>query len=210
MSHSTYKEELQAVAELEKSLNLPKDFFLLLRDDDDWSFIIKMHALIESSLNRLIEAIFNDFSFDDYFLTLALSGGRHSKLKLLQKLDKIEPEECKFIEGLSSIRNRLVHNITHIKFNLQTYVTRLSATDKKKFATQTCNFFVDSNDILEKPKHYLWLCALHIIAMASLRTTPILYKVQIKKLKKEIYELEEQRAKELLRLFKEDLNSRLK
>lgn len=219
MSNSIYKEQLQAVVKLEKSLNLPKNFFRSLRNDDDWSFIIKMHALIESSLSRLIEAKFNNFSLKDYFLTIGFSGGRHSKIKLLQQLGEIDPEECKFIEGLSFIRNRLVHNITHIKFNLETYVAQLSAKSKLNFATQTCSFFTDFYlsrkterqakiaDILVKPKWYLWLCALHVIACASLRIDAIFYESDIEKAQKKIYALEAQRAKELLRLLAKDLDA---
>lgn len=213
MSDSIYKQQLAAVAELEKSLGLKPEFFKSLRSDDDWSFVIKLHALIESSLGRFITAVFSDFALDKYFLTVDLCGGRHSKIKLLQELNQIDADECKFIVGLSTIRNRLVHNITHIQFDLQKYVNDMSATERRKFALQTCCIFSDSSvpeseqreriqDILKRPKLYLWLCALHVVSCACLRTDTAQYKTQISKTKQIAYDLERERAKHLLETLK--------
>jgi hypothetical protein len=37
----------ERLAELEATLGLPAGFILRLREEDDWSFVIKAHALLE-------------------------------------------------------------------------------------------------------------------------------------------------------------------
>jgi hypothetical protein len=46
-------DQLDIVEESEPLLGLEKGFFRKLLTEDDWSFVIKTHALIEAALTRL-------------------------------------------------------------------------------------------------------------------------------------------------------------
>src|SRR5437660_10922429 len=134
------KELLEDLSSLEKLLGLPSGFFLLLLKEDDWSFIIKTHALVESGMTRLLEVATTPTIPAAFVETLALTG-RHSKLELLQLLDCLDPADAKFVRGLSEIRNLLVHNVTHVHFVLRNYVANLPDQDIQAFMTRACYVF---------------------------------------------------------------------
>jgi hypothetical protein len=43
------KSQEKVLESLEKDLGLPRGFCFRLRHEDDWSFVVKLHALIESA-----------------------------------------------------------------------------------------------------------------------------------------------------------------
>lgn len=175
-------EQLDIVEESEPLLGLEKGFFRKLLSEDDWSFVIKTHALIESALTRLIETTVRPEPLGEFVTTFDLSGGRHSKVELLRRCDLIEDPEAKFVRGLSKIRNRLVHNVRYTSCDLSKFVNdHFSANEKDDFVKNTCCIFTEHKDdlarrseacadVLKRPKRYIWLCALHVTAMATLRT----------------------------------------
>ena len=48
------KDIYNSTREIEKSLGLPKNFIRELLNEDDWSFIIKIHVLLEASISFLL------------------------------------------------------------------------------------------------------------------------------------------------------------
>lgn len=173
------KELLENVASLEKHLGLSDGFFLRLREEDDWSFIIKIHALVETAFTRLLEALVGP-NLAKFVNTLDLSGGRHSKLELLRLLGDADSINVRFVRGLSRIRNRLVHNITHVGFVIADYVSGLSAQDADLFHSETCVIFYNEKAsasdrgkqraaILAHPKSFIWRTALFFLAETSIR-----------------------------------------
>ena len=87
------------VGQFEKELNLPNGFFLnLLIKEDDWSFIIKLHALVEAAVSHLLASICGDRLLD-IFTRLELSS---DTILLQAKLQS-------FIQKLSSPVDRSKH-----------------------------------------------------------------------------------------------------
>src|SRR3954447_11241104 len=85
-------ELLEDLRSLEKVFNLPTGFFgRFVEDGDDWTFIIKTHALIESGTTRLLEAVVTPTIPAAFLQSLPLEG-RHSKLRLLKDLGRLEPD----------------------------------------------------------------------------------------------------------------------
>jgi hypothetical protein len=190
---------LENVASLEKLLGIRSGFFNELGTEDDWSFVIKTHALVESGLTRLLESKVSPTIPQEFINRLDLSGSRHSKLKLLELLGLVKPTQVRFVRGLSRIRNRLVHNITHVGFVLADYVASLSPRDALLFVTETCGVFYDETlpiserkehyaAILAHPKIFVWRTALLFLALTSLT-------IDLERLKAE---LEQQERKKLL------------
>ncbi len=65
---------------LEQNLNLPSGFLERLVEEDDWSFLIKSHAVVEAALTHLITSR-ADPSLRPLFLRLPLEG-RFSEIHL--------------------------------------------------------------------------------------------------------------------------------
>ncbi len=47
------KNQDESLQELELDLGLPKGFCIKLLEEDDWSFVIKLHALLESAVGGI-------------------------------------------------------------------------------------------------------------------------------------------------------------
>ena len=44
----------ESIQELEQALGLPKGFCFKLIEEDDWSFVLKLQALLESAISDLL------------------------------------------------------------------------------------------------------------------------------------------------------------
>ena len=206
----------ESVAALESLLAIPPGFFTELLMADDWSFVVKLHALVESALTRLLEvAIAPDLPLE-FLVSLDLSGGRHSKLQLLRLLGLIDSDGMKFVRGLSKIRNRLVHNVTHVGFIIKDYVGTLDADQTNQFALELCHlFYCDSlssterlarkSDILENPKSYVWRSALFYLAVISMKIDTASLKMEVETLKRQSLEQDAKTARELSERLKSNL-----
>jgi hypothetical protein len=68
---------------LEKSVGIPRSLFASLDTDDDWTFVIKMHGVLEAGLNHLL-------------LTRLFSSENPDKLsRLVAQLDTSDPRKGK-------------------------------------------------------------------------------------------------------------------
>jgi hypothetical protein len=196
----------EPVDSLEQALGLPVGFCGRLKEEDDWSFIIKSHALVETAFTRLLEARMCPPLPSKFINTLDFSGGRHSKLELLCLLDLADNANVKFARGLSKIRNRLVHNISHVGFKLADYVAALADQDAKAFAAEACCPFYSDNSVAEErkrqlarilaaPKLFLWRSVVLFLAEASLRIDCQKLESETEALRRETLKLELERAR---------------
>jgi hypothetical protein len=112
--------QFEAILLAELNIGLPPtSFWRLLREPDDWSFILKLHAIFEGVLARVIEKRVADKTVDEYtsftrrvqlaFELPCLSG------------NKGEGERYRsFLLDLNSLRNRFAHNASYICADLRT------------------------------------------------------------------------------------------
>jgi hypothetical protein len=133
------------ISQLETKLGIPAGFFENLLNEDDWSFIIKLDALIEASLtHQLVEVLstsISEFSSEFYdrekiekFVSwLDLSNPRTSKLTLAVGMGLMLDNHPKFVRLLAEIRNNLVHDIRNTNFNLGNYVSLLRGEKRDNF-----------------------------------------------------------------------------
>lgn len=125
-------------------LGLPVGFLATLNKDDDWTFIIKTHALLETALSHSITKTLFRPEVSNTISRMNI----HAKCQLAEDLHVIESAQVKFIKATTEIRNRLVHNITHVTFNLK---LNLSKWPDKKVA-----WFLASNEL--DPKVHAPIC----------------------------------------------------
>lgn len=91
----------------------------LLNDDDDWSFVIKIHAILESVLSSLLVQYFNEPKLEEVFANLEMGNVKSGKIKIIEKLGIINMDQIDFIRKLGALRNSLIHNIKNIDFSFE-------------------------------------------------------------------------------------------
>lgn len=143
--------ESDMITDLEQQLGLPLGFFRDLVKEDDWSFVVKLHALIESTCSLLLRDVFTvsaeRFFFKEQrtidlakqFSWLELSNVRTGKIAFLKGMQLIEKSHISFIRCLSELRNRLVHDVSNVGFSFNEYINNLDNNQFKEFRSKHPN-----------------------------------------------------------------------
>jgi hypothetical protein len=103
-----------------KNMGLPATFLLdIYREKDDWSFIIKLHALIEGVSTHLLVSDLDDERLSDVIAHLEMSNTRAGKVAFLKALGLMDSDDRAYVAALSELRNALVHRVENVNFNLE-------------------------------------------------------------------------------------------
>jgi hypothetical protein len=111
------------LCEYTANLGAPDDFLYgvleeHMRSGDDWSLIIKLHALLESAC---IEALTRDLGQPCEKFIGSLRMGRDSgRISLMSALGLLSPEQAQFCFAFGALRNRLVHAVRNTSISLGT------------------------------------------------------------------------------------------
>ena len=115
----------------ELRLGLPPLFYWHLQEiKDDWALVLKLHALFEGTLTKLVTD------------KIALRNIKHehltpydtfvSHVQLAERLKLIEPDCRNYLVSLNRLRNEITHNIRFINLRLQDYFDSLSERDFRR------------------------------------------------------------------------------
>lgn len=130
----------ESLANLENDLGIPHGFCLKLREEDDWSFVIKLHALFECAAAEQLTRTFRRKELADVFSRFELSNIKTGKLALIRALKLLPPAHVQFIRNLSELRNALAHKVQNVNVKLIDYFRSKTAnyqsSDLRKFADQ--------------------------------------------------------------------------
>ena len=121
------------IDELERKLGVSPGFVEALEKEDDWSFVIKLHALFESVCTHLLVHHFRESSIHDIVSHLELSNKRTGKAAFLKALGLLGDDERRYISSLSELRNNLVHDVRQSTFRLAEMVEAFDAKALKAF-----------------------------------------------------------------------------
>jgi hypothetical protein len=182
---------------------LPKDFFDELLENDDWTFVIRIHALLEPAVTWALDDHFRAHQISDFIGDLSLSG-RTSKLTLIESFDILGSDATTFIKAVSTIRNRVVHNIRHIRFDLPRYIADLAPDKKRDFLVKIGTIHEDSSmspkereslrqDLAASPKQFILKGTLLILAL-------IFETVELAHLRREVEEATQKHLRNQARL----------
>jgi hypothetical protein len=108
------------------SLPLPDD-----GDKGDWSFLIRLHTMIEASLNHLITTYLGDVRLLPIITRLETGNTATGKLAFLSALNLLSSPCRSFIKHFSEIRNDLVHNVQNVEFDLSSYMQTMDKQRKR-------------------------------------------------------------------------------
>jgi len=155
---------------LEVALKVPPHFFEKLLHEEDWTFIVKLHALMEAALTMLLGEQLNTGSQDNPRLTdavsnLDMSAVRVGKVTLANALGLIREDEARLIRYLSTLRNVFVHQIQNVALRLDAHVASMDKNQRDNFLRVLIRPPLSLDqvteavkaDILAKPKGMLWV-----------------------------------------------------
>ena len=87
----------KGIQDLHSKIGLDSDFFKRLLEEDDWSFVIKLHALIEAIITSLLVFHFNEKKLGKILSRLELSNKTIGKLAFLKECDLLGEDEIRYI-----------------------------------------------------------------------------------------------------------------
>jgi hypothetical protein len=122
--------QLAVIKNLEKDLGIPPEFFDGLLEEDDWSFVIKMHSLIEAAINHLLVEALGKPELRDIISRLALNNERTGGMAFLKKMKLLDTDSLNYVRVLSEIRNRFVHEIVSV--NLEQFFSHLHESSRQR------------------------------------------------------------------------------
>ncbi len=124
------------IDELEQSLDLPQGFFDSLYNEDDWSFVIKLHSFLEAHLSMVLAEALNKSALDS-FTHIPMSNAKFGKAVIASAIGLIPKDMETFIRALSEFRNVLAHDIRNVGMDLESYYRNQNKAKKaslyKKF-----------------------------------------------------------------------------
>lgn len=162
---------------LEANLGLKQGFFESLDSDDenDWSFVIKAHALAEAAVSHLLTEAIKLPELADLFSRLDMSNKTTGKAAFVKALGLLGEEERRFVSAFSELRNRLVHDVRNVNFDLLEYVESLSERERETFLK---NFNIISTEVTNDvrtlfrldPRQALWYSIMAFLGIVYLKT----------------------------------------
>jgi len=183
MNNKKYDRPLKdTLKEFEVELGLPTGFTYSLIEQDDWSFIIKSHALLESCVSYLLTGVFKEPDLNDVFSRLDMSDSRSGKLAFAKAVGVLDKESRSFIRKLSEIRNFVVHSIKNVNFEFDTYVNGLDPNQKRSLG-MALGYFEPSDDFeyddkiynkvdwtVANPKKATWFSLVNLVSVVYLNS----------------------------------------
>jgi hypothetical protein len=158
--------------DLEQALGLPDGFLVSLWKEDDWSFVVKIHSLVEAAVTQRITAAVGDARLSPVFERLQLSHEKTGKLGFAKALGLLQPAELRYIHALAELRNRLVHYIDQVRFSFADYFASLDDGKLDDVVGAFGAFYFDKGvqekiraHFLKHPKPLIWVNAIHIVLL---------------------------------------------
>lgn len=185
----TENDHTKAINELETDLGIPSGFYQELVKEDDWSFIIKLHALLEAAITRLLTEIMGlplkayfpkdsdryPGDLSDVFSWLELSNQRTGKIAFVKTLYILDEEQRRFIRSLSELRNKLVHDVQNIGFTFEQHLQSMDKNQLSNFA-EHLGYYIPGNSnwrgrmlsrkefVKQRPKFAIWFSAENVLS----------------------------------------------
>ena len=130
----------ESLVNSEHDLGIPHGLCLRLKQEDDWSFVIKLHALFECAVAEQLTRTFRRRELADVFSRFELSNTKTGKLALIKALNLLPTAHIQFVRKLSELRNALAHKVENVNVDLVEYFRKKTAeytpNDLRKFTDQ--------------------------------------------------------------------------
>lgn len=170
----------ESISRLESSLKLDAGFIDRLLDEDDWSFVIKCHAIAEAVVSTLLSTHLNSPKLQAPLSELDIGHPKYGKIALTKALELTTPFDRRFMVELSKLRNQLAHRIDYISFKFEQHVETLDKQQTDNFVNAFGYCYLDENEkgkayvsnrsaVLEQPKETILKSLRLLLAIATLQ-----------------------------------------
>lgn len=119
--------------EFEEELGIKAGFFFRLLKEDDWSFIIKLHSFLEAAVTHMLIEALGKPELQDIIARFEISNLKTGKLAFTKSLALLDKDSQRFIQKLSEVRNKLVHDVSNVNIELKSFFSSAEEGDKKGF-----------------------------------------------------------------------------
>jgi|SRR6516225_3092587 hypothetical protein len=164
------------VRALQKEIGI-SEYFLqnLFKESDDWSFVVKLNALVEAALTHLLTETIGRPELKDVLAHTSRAG----KTAFATALGLLEPEDRRLIVKLAEMRNVFVHDVKRVNLTIPEYLKSLSEGDRKGFL-KAIRYYAGDEQTLdlpgvgkvdvaefveENPKLAIWFSAMNLIGV---------------------------------------------
>lgn len=120
-------------------------------EGDDWSFVIKAQALVETCVTQAIITRLGDERIQKTVETMPLVGEEVSKLKFAKDIQVMDANQRRFAKRLAALRNRLAHRIEYVNFSFSEYIESLDKNGRNDWQESIVWFGTDA------ASHQQWL-----------------------------------------------------
>lgn len=166
----------EAHQEVLSELKIHSDFLISLLGNDDWSMVIKSHALVESIVTELIISRIEEPTMKAFVERLPLCDEQIGKLRIAKDYDLISKPARAFLKRFSELRNNLVHKAENVNFNFRSHIAELDQNQKKSWQ-HAFTWFEQESDLchenswrdatIENPKLAVWMAVFMFITLNS-------------------------------------------
>ena len=164
---------------LEARLGLAPGFFERLdtEDDSDWAFVIKLHALVEAAISHLLTTELKRTELEGLFARLDISNKATGKAAFVEALGLLDKPARRFMSSLSELRNKLVHDVKNVDFDLEAYVADMNAEQQSHFLNNYNLLSTEVTDDIRNlfrhdPRQALWYAGMAFLGLVYLRIRP--------------------------------------
>jgi hypothetical protein len=167
-----------AALKLERELGLERGYLEGLLREDDWTFVIKLHALLEAAVTHVVSVELARPELGEILSRLELASAVTGKLEIGKALGCLTKEDRRCVRALTEIRNGFVHDVKQVGRSLEDYVSGLKREKWRNFvlAFGPGNPTIRIGDrdvpedefVRENPKTCIWMAAIFVLAMIQL------------------------------------------
>ena len=105
------KNFLARLEQIEREAGLPAGFYYgLTSERDDWSYVIKLHALCETTLTQSLLKVIDKSEIDEPVAKLHM----RTKITLAKGLGLLSDDSKRYLDALGLLRNRLAHDVRQV------------------------------------------------------------------------------------------------
>lgn len=123
----------QYAAEFESRIGIRSGFFNELIREDDWSFVIKLHAFFEACLTHAICSVLGRPELEEVIARLDTSNSQSGKLAFAKRLGILNKSQRRFVTTLSQLRNDIVHDVRAVDFSFERHMSEMSEEQRYQF-----------------------------------------------------------------------------
>jgi hypothetical protein len=134
---------LLTMQDIETELELPNGFTKSFIKLDDWTFMVKGWAYVESILELLVWSKIDHMPLEFRKVISKVDSGnmKTGKLAFAKALELLGPREWKYLQSFVEFRNLVAHGIGNIQFDFIGFISSQEDKTKKEFFKkfESCN-----------------------------------------------------------------------